>query len=67
MDTIEKVIELLGSENSLKRKVGAMCASRISDALLVKPLIKVLGDEDYEACFLTAVALGKIGEPAVDP
>jgi len=62
---VKPLIEALKDENSSVRRSVAIALGEIGDTRAVAPLIEALGDEEVQRD--AGVALGKIGEPAVNP
>ena len=64
---MEPLIELIVDEGFPNRNGAVDALGEIGDARAIKPLLKLLGNEDKGLQSDAAEALVKIGEPAVEP
>jgi len=66
-EDLDILIENLKDEDPDKRKEAADKLGEASDKTAIEPLLAVLTDDNPQVRFASAKALGKIGEPAIDP
>jgi len=66
-EDLDSLIENLKDDDPDKRKEAANKLGEASAKTAIEPLLAVLTDDNPQVRFTSAKALGKIGEPAIDP
>lgn len=66
-EDLDILIENLKDDDPDKRKEAAEKLGETGTETAIEPLLNVLNDENPQVRFASAKALGKIGEPAIDP